>query len=159
LLPVVPAGTFLYKFSGGYSSYVFDFDDNNVLVWQPDGNATLNPGEGCFFISPSATTLTFVGEVRQGSLTNTLPANTKVLRSSIVPQAGLVTDTLGLPAEAGDFLYTYSGGFSSFVYDFDDNNVLVWQPSHPFINVGQAFFYTKSAGGTSVNWVRNFTVQ
>src|SRR6267142_1053774 len=49
-----------------------------------------------FFISLVAATLTFVGEVRQGSLTNTLPKGIKVLRTSIVPQAGRVTTDLGL---------------------------------------------------------------
>jgi len=150
--PMVPAFSQLFKFNGGFSSYTMDDID---LVWLPDGNATLNPGEGAFFISPQATTLTFVGEVRQGSLTNTLPAGIKVIRSSIVPQAGLVGTTLGLPGQAFDQLFTYNGGFTS--YTFDDID-LVWLPSEPNIAVGQAFFYTKASGNTAVNWVRNFTV-
>jgi len=150
LLPNVAPNSQLFKFNNGYTAYGFDELD---LVWTPDGNATMNPGEGAFFITPQATTLTFVGEVRQGSLTNTLPTGVKVLRSSIVPQAGLISTTLGLPAEANDQLFTFNGGFTA--YGFDELD-LVWSPSEPNIAVGQAFFYTKA--GTQNNWVRNFTV-
>jgi len=152
LLPSVAPGTQLFKFNAGYTSYTFDEFD---LAWTPDGNATLNPGEGAFFVAPSATTLTFVGEVLQGSLTNTLPAGVKVLRSSKVPQAGLASTTLGIPGEPGDQLFTYAGGFTTYTFDEFD---LAWTPNEPTLSVGQAFFYTKVAGGTASNWVRNFTV-
>jgi len=153
LLPNVAPNTQLFKFNNGYTGYGFDEID---LIWTPNGNATLNPGEGCFLISPSATTLTFVGEVRQGSLTNTLPNGVKVLRSSIVPQAGLISTTLGLPAEPNDQLFTFNNGFTGYGFDEID---LIWTPSEPNISVGQAFFYTKSGSGVNTNWIRNFTVQ
>ena len=150
LLPTPLPGTTIYKFNNGYTSYLFDPDDS---VWTPDGNATLNPGEGAFILSPSAATLTFVGEVRQGSLTNTLPSGVKVLRSSIVPQAGLVSTTLGLTPQPGDSLFTYAGGFTTYLFDPDD---AVWTPSEPNIAVGESFFFTRAGAGNP--WVRNFTV-
>jgi hypothetical protein len=155
LIPNGPAGAQFFKFAaGGFTAYNFDDLD---LVWAPNGTATLNPGEGGFYISPAATTLTFVGEVLQGSLVNQLPLGTKVMRSSIVPQQGLITTDLGLPGEAGDQMFTFAGGgYTS--YNFDDLD-LVWAPSQPTVAVGQAFFYVKAAGATSSNWVRNFTVQ
>jgi hypothetical protein len=125
------------------------------LVWLPNANATLNPGEGCFYKSPSATTLTFVGEVLQGSLTNTLPINLLAMRSSIVPQQGKITTDLLAPAEPGDQLYRYAGGYTAFTFDDVD---LVWLPSEPTINVGEGFFYKKSSTATQSRWVRNFTV-
>ena len=131
------------------------FDDFD-MVWLPDGNATLNPGEGAFYQSPVATTLTFVGEVLQGTLVNTLPIGQKVMRSSMVPQAGLVTTDLGLPGEATDNLYTWTGGYTAIQFDDLD---MVWLPSEPTIDVGQAFFYNKAAGNVSSTWTRNFTVQ
>jgi hypothetical protein len=103
-----------------------------------------------------ATTVTFVGEVLQGSLVNTLPINTKVLRSSMVPQAGLITADLKLPGEANDNLYTYAGSYTTYQFDEFD---LKWIPSEPTIGVGQAFFYTKASSSVSSSWVRNFTVQ
>jgi hypothetical protein len=152
LIPGGPAGAQLYKYNGGYTAYVFDDVD---LVWTPNGNATLNPGEGCFYKSPSATTLTFVGEVLQGSQTNTLPINLLAMRSSIVPQQGKITTDLLAPGEAGDQLYRYAGGYSAFVFDDVD---LVWTPTEPTINVGEAFFYKKASTATQSRWIRNFTV-
>jgi hypothetical protein len=148
-----PANAQFYKYNGGYTAYTFDDVD---LVWTPNGNATLNPGEGGFYKSPSATTLTFVGEVPQGSLTNTLPINLLAIRSSMVPQAGKISTDLALPAEANDQAYTYNNGYTA--YTFDDVD-LVWTPSEPNVGVGQAFFYKKAASSTKSQWVRNFTVQ
>ena len=153
VIPAPPGGTFLYKYNGGYTTYQFDPDD---LVWYPDANATLNPGEGAFLKCAAATTITFVGEVLQGSLTNTLPINALAMRSSMVPQAGAVTSVLGAPGEGGDFLYKYAGGYTTYQFDPDD---LVWYPTEPSIGVGEAFFYKKSATATQSKWIRNFTVQ
>jgi len=153
LLPDGPPAANLFKYAGGYSAYVFDDLD---MEWQPTGDATLNPGEGAFFLSPVATTLTFVGEVLQGNLQNTLPVGVLALRSSMVPQAGLISTDLGLPAEAADNLFLYSGGYVAYVFDDLD---MEWQPSEPTVAVGQAFFYLKAAGNVSSTWTRNFTVQ
>jgi hypothetical protein len=153
LIPNGPPAANFFKYNGGFSTYQFDDID---LVWLPDGNATLNPGEGGFYISPLATTLTFVGEVLQGSLTSTLPIGQKVIRSSMVPQQGLVTTDLGLPGEPADNIFVYNAGYST--YQFDDID-LVWLPSEPVMNVGQAFFYVKAPTSVSSSWVRNFTVQ
>jgi hypothetical protein len=117
--------------------------------------ATLNPGEGGFIKNPGATplTITFVGEVPQGSLTNALPA-AFAIRSSMVPQAGAVTTVLGLPAGVNDELYKYTPGtgYSSFQFDEFDT---VWKPTEPSMAVGEGFFIKAVAAG---NWVRNFTV-
>lgn len=153
LLPAPPFGSQVYKYNGGYSIYTFDDIEN---AWLPNGNATLNPGEGAFFISEVATTLTFVGEVLQGNLTNTVPLNAYSIRSSMVPQAGLVSAVLGLPAEAGDQVYVYRNGYT--IHTFDDLEA-AWLPSEPSINVGESFFLSKDPASTKNQWVRNFTVQ
>jgi hypothetical protein len=154
LVGVIPApgpGAQFFTFNGGFTTYTFDDLD---LVW--NANTPLPPGAGGFFLAAPATTLTFVGEVPQGSLTNTLPAGIKVIRTSIVPQLGGVTSALGLPAEAGDQLFQFSGGFSTFTFDDLD---LIWTPREPTNAVGGAFFYTKFPGSTATRWIRNFTVQ
>lgn len=153
LIPNGPANANFFKYNGGFVGYSYD---DLSLAWSPDGNATLNPGEGGFYVSPTATTLTFVGEVLQGSLTNTLPVGSKVMRSSIVPQQGLVSTDLGLPGEDNDNLFTYSGGYTGYSYD---GLGAAWGPTEPTISVGQAFFYVKAPGGTQSKWIRNFTVQ
>jgi hypothetical protein len=143
-------GAIFQKFLNGYTAYVYD---SLVPGWTPDGNATLNPGEGGFYKSPVATTLTFVGEVLQGDLTNTLPIHKYAVRSSMVPQAGTLTQ-LGFPAEDGDVMQTYGNGYSAFV--MDDG---WWNPSEPSLAIGQAFFYEKASTSTQSQWVRHFTVQ
>jgi hypothetical protein len=152
VLATAADGAIFQKFAAGYSAYVYDA---TVPGWTPDGNATLNPGEGGFFKSPVATTVTFVGEVLQGNLTNTLPVGTYAIRSSIVPQAGTAT-ALFIPGEDGDILQLFHAGYSAFVYDA---TVPGWTPSEPNIGVGDAFFYKKAPGSTQPNWIRNFTVQ
>jgi hypothetical protein len=153
LIPNGPPGAQFFKFNGGFSGSTFDDID---LAWEPDATLTLNPGEGGFYITPTATTLTFVGEVMQGHLVNTLPINTKVIRSSMVPQAGKISTDLGVPGEGGDQMFQFHGGYGGAVFDDVD---LVWTPSEPTIAVGEAFFYIKSPLATQSQWVRNFTVQ
>lgn len=152
LLPGAPDGALLQKFNGTYSAYVYD---ELAAAWTPDGNATLNPGEGAFFKSPVATTLTFVGEVMQGNQTNSLPAGQYVVRSSIWPQAATPT-ALKIPAEDGDTLQLFNAGYSAFVYD---DLAAAWTPTEPTIGLGQSFFYKKSTTGTKTSWVQSFTVQ
>ena len=152
LIPNGPADAQVYKYNGGYAGYVFDDVDLN---WEGGPTVTLNPGEGVFYKSPSATTLTFVGEVLQGTLVNTLPINTLAMRSSLVPQQGLISTDLKVPGEADDEAYVYNGGYAGFVFDDVD---LAWEPE-PTINVGQAFFYKKAATSVSSTWTRNFTVE
>jgi hypothetical protein len=151
VIPNGPAGANFFKYSGGFSASTFDDVD---LAWT--ANFSLAPGEGGFYVSPTATTLTFVGEVPQGSLTNTLPIGIKVLRTSIVPQAGGVSSNLGLPGEPADNLFQYNAGYTA--YTFDDVD-LAWTPREPTNAVGSAFFYTKANGNVSNLWIRNFTVQ
>jgi hypothetical protein len=169
LLPNVADGSQLFKYNGGYSAYVFD---GIAMAWgggPPDPTVqTLNPGEGAFFrdaVGGTGQVLTFVGEVEQGSLANTLPVGNAV-RSSMVPQAGLLTTDLGVPPDDGDIAFVYSGGYSAYVYD---GIALAWggtlpgggsvDAGGPPIAVGQGFFYKKVTGGLSTSWVRNFTVQ
>jgi hypothetical protein len=154
VLPVAPAGSSFQKFVGGsYQAFTFDDADN---AWTPDASAvSLKPGEGGFFKSPTATTLTFVGEVPQGSLTNTLPIGSYAITASQVPQAGTPT-ALGVPGEAGDTLQVFGAGYTA--YTFDDAD-MAWTPQpEPTIAVGQSFFYKKSPTATQSSWVRNFTV-
>jgi hypothetical protein len=149
LIPNGPANAQVFKYNGGYSGTHFDDVD---LAWEPD--FSLNPGEGCFYTSPAATTLTFVGEVLQGNLVNTLPIGQLSMRSSMVPQQADL-GTLGVPGEPNDQVYVYQGGYTGTHFDDVD---LAWEPDLT-INVGDAFFYKKNPVSVSSTWVRNFTVQ
>ncbi|MGA4643817.1 hypothetical protein [Limisphaera sp. 4302-co] len=152
LIPSAPDGTQFFKFSGtGWDTYTYDELEGG---WLPNGNVSLNPGEGGFVRNNTANalTITFVGEVLQGSLTNPVPAGFSV-RSSMVPQAGTLTQ-LAFPAADGDQVFVYRGG--SYVGATYDELEQGWLPAEPNLGVGEAFFSRKSAPAT---WVRNFTVQ
>ncbi|HON06651.1 MAG TPA: hypothetical protein PLW02_00975 [Verrucomicrobiota bacterium] len=163
LLANVPRGTMLYKYNnatGLYATYAFEEDDDGILGWQPNGNATLNPGEGAFIRNTTGTNLiiTFVGEVLQGVLTNTLPTGYSI-RSSMVPQTGQVDSILQMPSNSGDLIYKFNptmGRYDTFSYEEDDYGILGWQPQSPVINVGEAFFIRRLSAG---EWIRNFIVQ
>jgi hypothetical protein len=76
------------------------------------------------------------------------------VRSSQVPQAGLITTDLAFPGEPGDTAFKYAGGWSAFNFDPDD---LTWYPNEPTFGVGEAIMVNK--GGAATAWTRNFTVQ
>jgi hypothetical protein len=160
--PMVANGDQLYKFNGSFSASAYSTDDGQ---WDPDPTVTMNPGEAVFYknAQTAAETLTFVGEVLQGQLVNTLPLNIQVMRSSMVPQQGLISTDLGVPTDNGDKLYVFntaqnSGGYTAYAYSTDDGQ---WDPSEPTIAVGQGFFFKTAATAlpAHANWIRNFTVQ
>jgi hypothetical protein len=149
-----PPSSLFYKFTGSWIPYQFDPDD---LTWYPDSLATLNLGESGLFVSPTATTLTFVGEVEQGALSNPLGTKGVVHAvSSMVPQAGAVGSDLGFPAEPSDLVYKFTGSWIPFQFDPDD---LTFYPNEPTFGVGEGMLIVQKVGGTASAWTRNFTVQ
>ncbi|MGV3755778.1 MAG: hypothetical protein ACO1QS_10390 [Verrucomicrobiota bacterium] len=153
LLPTPAVGTKFYKFNGTTFA-ISEFAGAPFNTWFPDGNATLLPGEGGFLFNPTAPfTLTLTGEVPTGSLSNPLVAGFSI-RSSIVPQSGLLSSTLGMPAVPGDKVYKYNGT-SYDIYEFAGAPFNTWFPSEPSVNVGEAFFVYK---GASTSWDRSFSI-
>jgi hypothetical protein len=148
-------GTILFKFStaSGYSAFIV----SSAATWSSPSvtNTTLNPGEGAFLYNPFTTnyTLTFVGTVLTGSLTNTLNAGFNLV-SSMTPQSGALDTALGVTPGAGDivFLYSSTSGYSADIY----NSSGAWSTGvAPVPVVGQGFFYYSFAGE---NWIQNFSV-
>lgn len=84
--------------------------------------------------------------------TNPIPAGYS-LKSSIIPQAGLLQTQLGYPTGLGDGAFLWNGvGYDSFSYDPD---LGAWTPNEPTIAVAQGFWLFNN--GAAKNWVRNFT--
>jgi len=148
LFPSVPDFTTFYKWDENaqtfsqIATYFFGWDHPEYV---------LNPGEGAFLEVPSPVTITFVGEVLQGNLTNQIPSNFSI-KSSKVPQSGLITTDLGLVANDFDTLYRWNpaaqGYTSIHTYFFG------WD-SEPTIAVGEAFFFQTT---TANSWNRTFSV-
>jgi hypothetical protein len=148
----IPDGTTIYKYKGGTEGFVSTTLDFGV--WS-DPSMTLDPGEGAFISNTGTSdiTVTFVGEVPQGDLKNPVPAGFSI-RSSQVPQKGLLDADLKFPIADGDTVYTYNNtakGYDGATYDFG-----AWSTgAAPTIDVGQSFFVSK---GTAASWDRSFSV-
>jgi hypothetical protein len=160
ILPNVPNNTAVYKFdpaTQGFSTASVFFVDEGVGIWFPDN--VLNPGEGAFIQLTEAATVTFVGEVPQGNLTNTIPANFS-LRASQVPQSAALTTTLGFPAQNGDTVFFWNRNTQQYapaLSYFVDEGVGVWFPSEPVPGVAEGFFIQNTTGLLR-SWTRSFSV-
>ena len=150
LFSSLPTGSAIYKW-GGASFLINSFDKD--LGWD-DPNQTLVPGEGAFILNPTSTNIsvTIPGEVGQGTLTNALATGFSI-RSSKVPQSGLLQDSLGLtppPNQSISVLRFKNGSYQFHEYDKD----LGWDVQ-PNLSVGESFFILSQV---SFNWSRSFNV-
>ncbi len=155
----LPAGSSVYAFANGaFASPSALFSHS---VWSGGtnaANAALNPGGGVFLNlnSASPVTVTLVGNVLQGSLSNPYISGFNII-SSQVPIAGLITSTLNYTPTAGDSIYVWNAptqGYNtpSSLYSHGAWNV------QPNLAIGQAVFL-KSASATGGHWTTNFVVQ
>jgi hypothetical protein len=158
LIPNAPDGSAVFKWNVGNQ----DLDGTVPTFvtgsgWVPNG--TIAPGEGFFVASGGDFTNTFVGEVRQGGLTNVLVGNFAFeATGSQVPIGGNITNIMvGYPAEDGDSVFRWNVG----IQDLDPtvSTYVVGSGWTPEVNIeaGDGFFISRVAG--PVSWVRNFTVQ
>jgi hypothetical protein len=151
----VPDGTQVYKYDGT-TFVVATFDSlENAFLPASAASTEVKPGEGVFVRNTSATdlTVTFVGEVPQGTLNNAYPKGLSI-RSSQVPQQGTAAE-LGFVGVDGDPIYqvdTATQGYFTSTFDALENN---WLPALKPLAVGEAFFLRAANGGT---WTRTFSV-
>jgi hypothetical protein len=146
LVPNVPFGTTVFQWNETTSNF-----DSSIFLGSWTVDLTMEPGAGAFIQLGAATTLTFVGEVMQGSLSNPIPAGYSI-RSSQVPQEGALSSDLGFPASFGDTVFLFNRttqGYDSYIF------LGTWQPSEPNVTVGESFFVSKGAAGS---WNRTFSV-
>jgi len=158
LIPNPPVNSVFNKYVTGSGFQAYQFDEFD-LVWYPDGNVTLNPGEGGLFVNAiqqtSPLTLTFVGEVLQGPTTNSMPNGYSVRSLNTPQQWSPGNASFNFPAVPNDVINKFVTGSGFQAYQFDEFD-LVWYPSDPVINVGESILIIKVG---AANWTRNFTVQ
>jgi hypothetical protein len=156
VLPDAPANTIVYEFNAASATYSI-YTKRASGAWTGTGadTARLDPGEG-FFVKNAGTTdmtITFVGEVVQGTdITVDLPAGFSLVASK-VPQAGKVEAELGLVASNGDLIYQFSSATST--YALSTRRTATWTPAEPIIGVGEGFFFKATA---AKQWKRTFNV-
>jgi len=139
-----------------------DFVDTGVWLDQNfvPSPTLLNPGEGVFIhhVHAGNFTLTFVGDVPQGALTNTVNHGFD-FKSSIVPQSvGL--STIGFPGVQDMQFQTFNPTIQDYdqPYTFDGG---IWvdpsfNPADPTPAVAQGFLITNPGGAQK--WGRTFSV-
>jgi len=155
ITPSIPNALTVYKLkSTGYVTAVYDDLDQ---AFGPAAAAAepLNPGEGVFVRNPGTAnlTVTFVGEVPQGNLSNPLPQGFSI-RASQVPQGGTAAFT-GLTGQQGDKIFLWNKTTQAYQTSVFDDIVNDWDPALRPVEVGEAFFIFKKAAGT---WNRTFNV-
>lgn len=147
----------VYKYVGdNFQIAVLDDNGSGTLTW--DNDLTLAPGEAAWIYNPNTPfTNTFVGEVPTGTaLTNPIPVGFS-LKSSIVPQSGVLDTDLGFPAAQYDTVYIWKNSINNFVISvFDDNGTgtLAWD-NIPTPAVGEGFWIYTTA---PKSWIRSFTL-
>jgi len=148
-------GDQLFLFSnGGFSTISVDAvnrDGSLELLPAGSGATQTKPGQGLVVKALAATTVTFVGEVSQGSLSHPIAKGLSI-QSSEVPQAGTVVD-LGLVGQDGDQIFKFNTATQG--YDTINNDGGDWLGGAPSLKVGEAIFLNSQAAGA---WTRTFSV-
>lgn len=139
----------------GFEVATLEGDGSGGYFWIPAEMEarTLEAGAGFFVELAGAVnwTVTFVGQVAEGVLTNGLPVGLSI-KSSIVPQEGSMA-VLGFVPMPGDVIYRLETGSGRYrIYTFDDLT-LKWLPEEPAVRVGEAFWVRTMVAR---EWVRTF---
>lgn len=155
-------GAALYKWlpTGGW--------DPNLYLWYAGGigwspNTVVSNGEAFFLLPPASSTLTFVGQVPQGTLSYRIPAGLQTLANQVPVSTNFPGGTVG---NDGDSIYVWnsvSHAWSSTLWLYYagigwDNGA---QPGNntngPMLNPAEGVFYANS--GSAISFTQNFTVQ
>jgi hypothetical protein len=126
--------------------------------WYPD--MVVSNGVGFFLSSKAATTLTFVGDVPQGTIPYSVPAGSSTLANKVPVSANFPGADVG---HDGDLLFTWAG--TAWNTDTPQYYAGVgWYSASPtvttngpMLNPAEAVFYQNT--GTAQTWSRSFTVQ
>jgi len=160
VLPDVPNGTVVYVFDNKTSSFA-GATKRSATSWSGtgvSGATALAPGQGFFLKNAGTTdlTITFVGEVPQGTLSTSYVAGYNVVGSQ-VPQSGLLETDLGYKAATGDIAYIFDSATQA--YTTYTKRATSWTSpagaGEPTVNVASGFFLNAKAAGT---WTRTFSV-
>jgi hypothetical protein len=143
----------------------------NANGWSFNGTNMASPGVGFWFDNKSGTniTVTFVGTVPTGAITNVLVNGFNLVGSAVPMSGDLASNTISALTNynIGDTIYTYSATnaspYAEYVtasgifagHGYNGNWTAAGDPIVP--NVGQGFWYDNKVG-TTVNWVENYSV-
>jgi hypothetical protein len=150
LFAALPPGSQFFVFDG--TKYTLaDVPDFGGAIEGPAANTVIAPGNGIFVRVDAAATVTFVGEVPSGPLSNPIPAGFSI-KASQVPQAGKISTDLLFPAAEGDQVFSFDAGTQK--YSTGNYSFGAWD-TEPSLDVGQAVFVRTDVAKP---WVRNFDI-
>jgi hypothetical protein len=133
--------------------------------WSPD--MVISNGVGFFIASAANSTLTFVGQVPQGTLSYRIPAGLSTLANQVPVATNFPGATIGndfdniltwnqagqkWSATSWTFIGSDLGGTG-----WDNGGAAGNNPAGPLLNPGDAAFYVN--GGAAIPFTQNFTVQ
>ena len=148
-----PGSLTVYTF--GDAGFAINSYDADFEEWD-DGDAVVAPGEGFFVLNSgdAASTVTFVGEVPQGDLSNALPQGFSI-RSSQVPQEGKLDVDLGFPTDEAVTVYQFgAAGYTISAYDADFEEWDTDDAQGPVVGVAEGFWVLRES---ATNWTRSFS--
>jgi hypothetical protein len=140
LLPTVPDGTVLNKFS--VMAFQLSKNEFSQGRWS-NPNETLGPGEGALLFNPadSEISLKFIGEVTTSATSMSIHQGMS-MRSSMLPAAGRLDAELGFPIADGDVVSLYSSNEEKYLeHRFEGGK---WKGEPPFIRLCEAFWIAKN---------------
>jgi hypothetical protein len=131
--------------------------------WANGGTNTISPGQAVWIENPSnsvSPTVTFVGTVPTGTLTNPIYPGFNLL-GSIVPASGdlltnVILDLTNTPTKK-DQIYTYNPLTTNFTQYSAGGSPAAWSSDPILPNVGTGFWYESQATHTNY-WVENYSV-
>lgn len=156
VLPDAADGAFLYRWTG--TSW-----DNTIPQWLAGygwyGDVTTPAGSAFYIQSPAAATITFVGQVATGTLTNKLASGVNFVADT-VPVAERWPG--GLVGNDGDFIYTWTGSaWNNTIWQYlggygwyDGVGADPATTNGPVMTVGNGVLY--QALGGAITWQRSF---
>jgi hypothetical protein len=159
----LPGNSSVYVWSGGgfNTSYAWG---GRTPPYSWSGNAPLNPGEGVFVQSSAPVTLTIVGNVLQGTITNQSVTTGFSLLGSVIPVQNGIDSTgnggLQYVPTYGDVVYfwdTVGQGWNSSDAYGGRTPPYSWSGGSPVFVPGTGYFL--STANPTPSWVTTFTVQ
>jgi hypothetical protein len=155
ILTNVPTGTIIYTFDPAAQAYVPSTFGGGTWHGNPLGDQVLPPGKAAFIKLTAATTITFVGNVPQGSLTNTLVPGFTLTAIPIPVSVSLTNSLVSLAPNQGDIVYNFSNTGNAYTpHTFNAGRFV---PADYTPAVGEGFFYLNKKT-TAITWNVNFSV-
>jgi hypothetical protein len=157
ILTGMPNNTVVYGFNPTTQAYLPSTFRTATGKWTVD--LVMNPGAGVFISLPSAATVTFVGNVPQGTLVNTIPPGFSI-QAYPIPVSTAITNTalISFPTpNNNDIIYAFSNASGSYVPHTYRTATGQYTGATYVPAVGEGFFYLSTATAAKT-WTVNFSV-